>query len=184
MAENESLDLNNPGGQRGALTDVLEFLTDDSWELSFDQSVRPGPREIQRSLFSIPSDSRLCLYSGGLDSAAGLVNQIAADPTRHVVPVTVWHQPIQRQLVQRQYDLLRKSFGLQISPLISKAAMIWTDDLILHNGDSPEPIVRLLSQYRREWRDITARAAEQGFSWTKLVSGTNPINEGASRASA
>lgn len=114
---------------RDAVADGLEFLTDDAWELIFEKDDQRTGRQIQRALFSIPVDSRVCLYSGGLDSAAGLANQVATDADRHVLPVTVWHQPIQRKMVQRQYDLLRSKLDVTISPLIVKAARIWMPDL-------------------------------------------------------
>ena len=65
---------------RDSLIDCLEFLTDDTWDISFEQDDRRKERKIQRHLFQIPPQSRFCLYSGGLDSAAGLVNQVVKGP--------------------------------------------------------------------------------------------------------
>jgi 7-cyano-7-deazaguanine synthase in queuosine biosynthesis len=75
----------------------------------------------------------VCLYSGGLDSAAGLVARISESPTRPVFPVTVWHQPRQRHLVDHQYQFLRRhyrerSVAVEINPLIIKVAMSWSSN--------------------------------------------------------
>lgn len=72
----------------------------------------------------------ICLYTSGLDSGAGLVARMNDNPSRPVIPVTVWHQPRQRHLVHQQYDFLRghyrkQGFGTQIEPLIVKVAMMW-----------------------------------------------------------
>lgn len=114
---------------RESLTDTLEFLSDDTWELSFTKDDQRVRREIQHSLFGVSGESLFCLYSGGLDSAAGLINRVANEPTRPVVPVTVWHQPIQRKLVGSQFQLLSQRYGVEISPLIVKSALIWTPEL-------------------------------------------------------
>jgi 7-cyano-7-deazaguanine synthase in queuosine biosynthesis len=119
----------NDGSVLDALTDAVQFLSDDTWEFSFEKDDRRPANEVQRVLFGIPSDARVCLYSGGLDSAAGLAVRIAAEPAKHVLPVTVWHQPIQRKLVQRQFDFLTSRYGVPVSPLIAKAALIWTPEL-------------------------------------------------------
>jgi len=112
-----------------SLTDALEFLSDDTWEFSFTKDDRRSRRAFQRSLFDVSGENLFCLYSGGLDSAAGLINRVANNPTRSVVPVTVWHQPIQRKLVGRQFALLSERYGVQITPLIVKSALIWTSEL-------------------------------------------------------
>lgn len=50
-------------------------------------------------------------------------------PSRPVIPVTVWHQPGQRDLVQQHYAFLRDHYrgtgGTRIEPLIVKVAMMW-----------------------------------------------------------
>jgi 7-cyano-7-deazaguanine synthase in queuosine biosynthesis len=116
---------------REVLHEALEFVTGDFWDIEFEPDTQPfhgHPR-----LFPDPYAGRsplICLYSGGLDSAAGLVARMKVDPTRPVIPVTVWHQPRQRRLVRQHYDLLRgyfrgQSVTSQIDPLIVKVAMKW-----------------------------------------------------------
>jgi 7-cyano-7-deazaguanine synthase in queuosine biosynthesis len=71
----------------------------------------------------------VCLYSGGLDSAAGLVARMVECPGRPVLPVTVWHQPRQRHLVREQLKILGARFGEPVDPLIVKVAMRWNSFL-------------------------------------------------------
>lgn len=110
---------------RDSLVDCLEFLTDDSWDISFEQDDRRKRREIQRNLFPPRPDSRLCLYSAGLDSAAGLGTQLLRSPERPTIPVTVWHQGGQKYNVEKQIGLLRKHFNTELTPLIFKTHLLW-----------------------------------------------------------
>lgn len=55
---------------------------------------------------------------------------------------------------------------------------------ILRNGQSSAPFIRLLSEYRREWLEVTQQAEQRGYSWTKLLAASGNTPEGASRASA
>ena len=121
----------------GLLKDTIEFLSDDTWEFRFFHDDRRPDRELQRTLFPVPADARVCLYSGGLDSAAGLGSRISEEPARHTLPITVWHQPIQRKIVSDQIELFRSKCKVQITPLIVKAAMIWTPELKLHFRAEP-----------------------------------------------
>lgn len=110
---------------RESLLDCLEFLTDDSWDISFEQDDRRRPRDIQRHLFPPSPESRLCLYSAGLDSAAGLGTQLLRSSERPTIPITVWHQGGQRYNVEKQIDLLRTRSGAELTPLIFKAHLLW-----------------------------------------------------------
>lgn len=112
-----------------SLTDTVQFLSDDTWDFSFFQDDQRTKKGVQRSLFSLPADPRVLLYSGGLDSAAGLANRIAIEPARPVLPVTIWHQPIQRKIIGKQFQLLRSKGQVQIIPLIIKLALIWRPEI-------------------------------------------------------
>ncbi len=121
------------------LMECLDFLSEDAWDLKFVQDRREQPPHVARFLSgdnpfaAVPP--LVCLYSGGLDSAAGLGIRIAENPDRPVIPVTVWHQPNQRETVHRQLDALRERYGTSIHPLIVKGAMVWSSDL---KGWKPE----------------------------------------------
>jgi hypothetical protein len=116
---------------RDSVHEALEFVTGDFWDIEFE----PDTQEYKWPTSFLPfpktnASPLICLYSNGLDSAAGSVARMNENPGRLVVPVTVWHQPRQRHLVHKQYDFLRrhyrnKGFGTQIEPLIVKVAMMW-----------------------------------------------------------
>jgi 7-cyano-7-deazaguanine synthase in queuosine biosynthesis len=158
---------------REALTDTLEFLSDDTWQFEFFKDDRRERRELQRTLFQVPTNSLVALYSGGLDSAAGLANRIASLPDRPVLPVIVWHQPIQRKIVQSQFDSLTNRSGAPITPLIVKAAIIWRSEL--KNQFRPES-----SQRSRAFLFCSAGAAAaamiKGSTVELLESGIGSIN--------
>lgn len=115
---------------RDTIEEALNFVSDDFWEVEFIEDkvefawakrLLPNPYE--------GKDPLICLYSGGLDSAAGLVTRIAENSTRPVIPVTVWHQARQRVLVREQFDAIQNHLVPQIDPLIVKIAMTWSSDL-------------------------------------------------------
>ena len=109
----------------GNLVECLEFLTDDSWEITFVQDDRRVHREWQQNLFPFSPETRLCLNSGGLDSVAGLGNRVVAEPTRSTIPITVWHQRGQRHIVNRQIALMRKRCSnADLNPLVFKAHLL------------------------------------------------------------
>lgn len=110
---------------RDSLVDCLEFLSDDSWDISFEQDDQRKGREIQGNLFPPHTNSRLCLYSAGLDSAAGLGTQLLRSPDQPTIPVTVWHQGGQKINVEKQMALLRKRFNTELTPLIFKTHLLW-----------------------------------------------------------
>jgi 7-cyano-7-deazaguanine synthase in queuosine biosynthesis len=120
----------NDSEVRDAIQEVVDFVSGDFWDIEFaaDNSrfwrtgrLFPDPYHDQSPL--------VCLYSGGLDSAAGFAARIAASPGKPVLPVTVWHQPRQHRLVSDQLKLLRDQFKVPVDPLIVRVAMIWSPKL-------------------------------------------------------
>lgn len=114
---------------RHALIDAIQFLSDDTWEFAFHRDERCPKCDVQRELWPVAADARVCLYSGGLDSAAGLAVWVATDSSRPVIPVTVWHQPIQRKLIHEQFKLLRTQLQVEIEPIILKLALIGSPEI-------------------------------------------------------
>jgi 7-cyano-7-deazaguanine synthase in queuosine biosynthesis len=111
---------------RDAIYETVEFISGDFWDVEFLQDTLPFSRT--KRLLPDPYEGvspLVCLYSGGLDSAAGLVARMVESPGRPVLPVTVWHQPRQRHLVREQLRTLRGRFGVPVHPLIVKVAMMW-----------------------------------------------------------
>ena len=115
-----------------ALTNCLEFVSGDCWELQFEKASRGQLGDDDAFLgYADPfSDQQplVCLYSGGLDSAAGLVRRITTCPGRPIIPVTVWHQPRQRKLIRRQLDAIRDRCQVCLAPVVVKAAMAWQSE--------------------------------------------------------
>ena len=111
-----------------ALRECLEFLGGDDWEFKFVRNDCDVSRPIPLFRpFTVPP--LVCLYSGGLDSAAGLAIRIAENAGRPIIPVTVWHQAHQRESVHRQFEALRQRYNTSIHPLIVKAAIVWSSEL-------------------------------------------------------
>ena len=85
----------------------VDFLSGgDDWSLRFVRSAN-ARHDRRVSLFRGNDSSALVsLYSGGLDSAAGLAARLAAQPGRMAVPVTVRHQMQKAQLIGDHFRLL------------------------------------------------------------------------------
>lgn len=106
--------------QADLITRILGVVSNDVWDLQF----RAGLTEpAQVGLFGegdpIPV---VCLYSGGLDSAAGLLNRLR-DGLRSVVTVTICHQPGQRRRILRQLDAFRRQYSAQIVPIMVRTTL-------------------------------------------------------------
>lgn len=111
---------------RELLRDILHFIGDDDWEFEF-RPLRDAERVSQSYLrFSDDQPPLVCLYSGGLDSTAGLHGRLTDAKPRQVMPITVRHQPRQRRGIERQFDTFK---GLHphamFSPLFVKVAVKW-----------------------------------------------------------
>src|SRR5262245_9148658 len=120
----------NQGPVYEALTHCLEFVSGDSWELRF--AADPTERyfaEQRLPGISPPFDNEpplVCLNSGGLDSATGLCLRLREGAQRPVVPVTVWHQSGQQELVQDQLLLIGHHYGVPVHPLFVSADVYWS----------------------------------------------------------
>src|SRR5262249_13531872 len=98
-----------------SLVGALDFVGGDHWKISFSQDT--GSYARLGRIFTSPTEGmspQICLFSGGLDSAAGLANRLLENFGRPIVPVTVWHQPRQRHQVLGQFKYLRSKFAAQI----------------------------------------------------------------------
>ncbi|MBA4159726.1 MAG: 7-cyano-7-deazaguanine synthase [Gemmatimonadetes bacterium] len=93
---------------REALWDTLGYLTDDEWE--FDFVARAGKARVSESqhfLFRNPPEPPVsaALFSGGLDSLAGLCQELAARPRDSFVLLSA---ATSSRLGQRQRELVRQ----------------------------------------------------------------------------
>ncbi len=88
----------------GDLSALLAWLTDDSWELAFSQrSGRPGSLDAHRGFLfaTIPHGAAPVLFSGGLDSTAGLAAWLAkADAVAVSVDTNNWMQHVQQAVLR------------------------------------------------------------------------------------
>ena len=108
------------------LTECLEFLTGDRWELRFTDNSCGSSRLLQRSLSygdQFPDEPIICLYSGGLDSAAGLANRLKRHVEGEIIPVTVRHRNDLADIVLKQLRLLSCKYSYALRPLIVEFAM-------------------------------------------------------------
>lgn len=89
------------------LTDILWRLTGDTCLLSFSQRSQPHPTTTHQRLLQLgePHPTRIALYSGGLDSAAGLANRLL-DGDETFMLLTVGHQSAIRCSSIEQVSLL------------------------------------------------------------------------------
>ena len=91
-----------------ALTELLCFLTDDNWSVTFQsEALTPPPHERQLRL-DLPwtrKPRRIALYSGGLDSAAGLANRVTSGVDDYLL-VTVGHHSGLRHRCSHQVQRL------------------------------------------------------------------------------
>ncbi|MBI3411337.1 MAG: 7-cyano-7-deazaguanine synthase [Planctomycetes bacterium] len=113
-----------------ALTLCLEFVSGDNWELRFvDDPTEQYFAEQRLPGVPPPFDNDpplICLNSGGLDSATGLCLRLREGSRRPVIPVTVWHQAGQQELVRDQLQLIGHHYGVPICPLFVSADVYWS----------------------------------------------------------
>ncbi len=105
-------DLWNTASIKATLEHLLNWLTEDLWELSFEkpQFVR-RPSDMNPTLFASPiTDALVILYSGGLDSLAGAVHLLQTYPAQSVVLVSATYPRLQK-IVSTHVDILKQTFG-------------------------------------------------------------------------
>jgi len=103
----------------GLVRDALQLLSGDQWHVRFSPA-QPDPDYLGSRTDQHP---RVCLYSGGLDSAAGLATRlrVCREP---VLAVTAWHQARQRQRTVKQLQHLASRYGADISPIVVRTACV------------------------------------------------------------
>ena len=117
------IQVNSPSlwtGLRDVIEETLFSLSHDRWELQFEfGQLKPIPG----ALFSLRDEPAVCLYSGGLDSAAGLAGRLG-HLDRQIVCVTACHQPGQRQRVQSQLERMKAVHSHDVFSLAVRAALV------------------------------------------------------------
>lgn len=94
------------------LLEILSFLTDDDWQIGFSKRLKGD--EGYQDYLDLPTFSARhgALYSGGLDSAAGLANRLLTG-ANDLVLVTVGHQIGLHSRIKRQLDDLGEILDAQ-----------------------------------------------------------------------
>lgn len=98
--------------------EILHVLSGDQWSLHFDQA---PPRQWQPTV--LRPHATVCLYSGGLDSLAGLALRLKQGLS-DVVSVTMRHIPRQRARIEHQLSSLNAHFGSRIYPVFVRMALV------------------------------------------------------------
>jgi 7-cyano-7-deazaguanine synthase in queuosine biosynthesis len=107
-----------------SIQDAVNFVSGDFWDFEFVSG--SSQYEWTRPLFSNasgPESPLVCLYSGGLDSAAGLSLRVRQCPDRPIIPVTIKHQHRQNKRIKKQYRLLEGRLGAHIEPFVVRMRM-------------------------------------------------------------
>ena len=103
---------------RDTLFEVLQFLSQDRWQIDFDQKAGEFRQsETQEHLFE-PSEVQaveVCLYSGGLDSFAGLATRVSEEPRRHYLCLSVTPNQRQKQRQREQLAFLHTEFATKVT---------------------------------------------------------------------
>lgn len=102
---------------RGPLHNLLTWLTDDVWDIEFVRR-EAGPRKAERVLFLFgqkPAGDSIALFSGGLDSVAGLAHDASSGARSVALAVASNHR--MRSLQASSLGLLNGSGGHSLSRL-------------------------------------------------------------------
>lgn len=99
---------------------LLAWMTDDAWELDFIGRPRGPEATEQEFLFEWlgTKPRRVCLFSGGLDSFAGAVRDLAQFPDHHHVFVTGCTSGRQQHHQEKQIAELRRVLSPEITHLL------------------------------------------------------------------
>lgn len=119
------------------LRELLWFLTEDDWRIHFIERRRGHHlAEYQRSLFPMPPGAPVtaALFSGGLDSLAGLYCELAMHPQGSIVLLSVSTNSrvkAKQQLLSRS---MREQFGRDIIP-VNVPLTLWRGQRRYHDDE-------------------------------------------------
>ena len=99
------------------MRNALELLSGDTWHLRF-RACTPDTEYLSCRPDEHP---RICLYSGGLDSAAGLATRLR---TRRepMLPVIIWQQARQKSRTLDQLHRMASRYGADVQPVVVRTA--------------------------------------------------------------
>jgi len=107
---------------RDVLHEALNFVSGDRWHLEFQRMGNQGLGDLKYQRSFDPDylgvTRRVCLYSGGLDSAAGLAKQMLDSPRDMTLAVTVQHRTDLGRMADEQLRRLRSHTGASFIPVV------------------------------------------------------------------
>ncbi len=125
-------------GVKGDLLGLLQFLTDDNWNFEFSAFEKPElPNRIQISLFPPPQlPAKVALYSGGLDSFAGAVQEVSNFQDHSFVLVSGSTNQRQRASQKKQVRAIRKLSPSEIHHIVVPFGIMWDKERALKEESS------------------------------------------------
>jgi len=100
------------------MLESLELLSSDTWHLRF----RACAPVIEYLSCRPDEHPRVCLYSSGLDSAAGLATQLRTRKGA-MLSVTTYHQGLQDKRVTQQLRQLARRYKVDVRPIVVRTAL-------------------------------------------------------------
>lgn len=111
-----------------SLASLLQFFTDDLWELAFTDRKEPTPRPSEyRYLFSdpLPHPLKVALFSGGLDSFCGAAQQMSEFPDHSFAFVSGVTNSRQRFAQREQIKAISRQIGREVCHVIIPFGFKW-----------------------------------------------------------
>jgi hypothetical protein len=109
------------------LSDLLHFFTDDVWHFEFTARRQEGRlSEIQGTLLPPPpAPVKVALYSGGLDSFAGAVREVAECPEHSFIFVSASTNARQKSAQRKQVNAIRPLTRREVCHVIVPFGIKW-----------------------------------------------------------
>jgi len=105
------------------LEQTVGFVSGDNWSFEFKQGKdKENPCGHRLKLADTPP--LVCLYSGGLDSAAGLACRLTEGIDRPIIPVVIRHRSDIAKTAVRQLKGLEDHFGTSLFPLTTMLSTV------------------------------------------------------------
>lgn len=111
------------------------FVSGDEWSFEFqpDRSAKPHrPRGLFSTTDLFDSPPVASLYSGGLDSAAGLACRLSSSVRKPHLPIVVRHRSDIARNATLQLGKLSDHFGVKLNPVVPVMSMIPPKKLVAH----------------------------------------------------
>lgn len=108
---------------RKILEQTVGFVSGDRWSFEFSAGTAMHNPSCER-LKLADTPPLVCLYSGGLDSAAGLAYRLSTGIDRPVMPVVVRHRTDIAKTAIKQLNLLKNHFGTTLYPVTAMMSTV------------------------------------------------------------